>query len=352
MYPRLVIDMPKLSHNIGFIKQRLEKHGINVVPVTKVFRSMPELIQLYIEQGIETISDSRMENLEQLDLPVKKLLLRLPMLSQIERVVKGSDQALVSELAVIRALDEAAVRLDKDYGMILMIDLGDLREGVLVEQLDQFLQDLPPLKRARFEGIGTNLTCYGGVLPTHENLSQLVDCHAKLEQHLDYKVPIISGGNTSSLYLLDEDKVPKDINMLRIGEAIVLGHDSSLNNRLPGMHHDAFTLEAELIEVKEKPSLPWGVIGRDAFGAVPTHQDRGMMLRGILAFGKQDVVFDYLVPNQPVEFMGASSDHTIVDLKYGDYQVGDILTFTMSYAGLLQLMTSDYVEKVCRYEAR
>ena len=348
MYPRLVIDLNKLRHNVRFIKDRLAGHGINVVPVTKVFRAMPELIEVYLEEGIETVADSRIENLESLDLPVKKLLVRLPMLSQLERVVKGSDQALVSEISVIEGLDRTAEALDKDYGLILMVDLGDLREGVLVDQLDDWLASLPPLNRARFVGIGTNLTCYGGVLPTRQNLSQLVACHKKLEQHLGYAVPIISGGNTSTLYLLDKADVPAEVNMLRIGEAIVLGRESAMGNLLPGMHQDVFTLEAELIEVKEKPSLPWGEIGRDAFGEVPTHEDRGKMLRGILAIGKQDVFFDYLTPRQPVEFMGASSDHTIVDLKYGDYQVGDILSFDMEYGGLLQLMTSDYIEKVTR----
>lgn len=346
MYPRLTIDLEKLRHNVRTMEEKLEQHGITLVPVTKVFLGLPEMIQIYYEEGIQMIADSRIENLERTTLPVKKLLVRLPMLSQIERVVKSSDAALVSELATIQAIDETAQRLDKDYEMILMVDLGDLREGVLVSAFDEFLEQLPKLTRAKFSGIGTNLTCYGGVLPTKENLTELVECHEKLEKHLGYSVPIVSGGNTSSLYLLDKAEVPPQINMLRIGEAIVLSRESAMGNTLPGMNTDVFTLEAELIEVKEKPSLPWGEIGRDAFGEVPNHEDRGIMLRGILAVGKQDVNFGYLEPREDIEMMGASSDHTIVNLKNGDYQVGDILTFHMEYGGLLQLMTSNYVEKV------
>ncbi|HHT20825.1 MAG TPA: alanine/ornithine racemase family PLP-dependent enzyme [Tissierellia bacterium] len=348
MYPRLTIDLAKLRHNVRTMKQKLDQHGITLVPVTKVFLGLPEMVKIYYEEGIEMIADSRIENLERTALPLKKLLVRLPMLSQIERVVTSSDAALVSEIATIRRIDQTAQRLDKDYEMILMIDLGDLREGVLVTELDEFLSQLPDLKRARFSGIGTNLTCYGGVLPTEENLTELVACHKKLEDRLGYAVPIISGGNTSSLYLLDQGDIPPEINMLRIGEAIVLSRESAMGNTLPGMYTDVFTLEAELIEVKQKPSLPWGEIGRDAFGEVPNHEDRGLMLRGILAVGKQDVNYGYLEAPPGVELMGASSDHTIVDLKNGAYQVGDILSFQMEYGGLLQLMTSGYVEKVFR----
>lgn len=348
MYPRIVVDVTKFRHNVRALKHTLAKHGLELIPVTKVYCAWPELIRIAREEGITTIADSRMENLERVEEPIRKLLLRLPMLSEVDRVVAGADLSLVSEIETIRAIDAAAVRQDKDFELVLMIDLGDLREGVLECQLDDFMAQLPTLKRAKFAGVGTNLTCYGGILPSPENLSVLVESHRKLQDHLGYHLPMISGGNSSTLPLMAEGRIPHGITNLRIGEGIVLGSNSDYTTLIDGLVEGVFTLEAELIEVREKPSLPWGDVGLDAFGEVPQHIDRGPMLRGILAVGKQDVLTVHLRPRQPVEIVGASSDHTLVDLKFGDYEVGDILSFDLNYVSILELMTSSFVEKATR----
>lgn len=346
MYPRIVVNREKFRHNVRNLKAILAKEDVELIPVTKVYTAWPELIEIAQEEGITTVADSRMENLEKVKPPMKRLLLRLPMLSEIERVVAGSDQALVSEIVTIKALDEAAVKQDKDYELVLMIDLGDLREGVLESQLDDFIAELPELKRAKFAGVGTNLTCFGGILPSVENMQGLVAAHHKLQDHLGYELPLISGGNSSSLPLLAKGLLPPEVSNLRVGEGIVLGSFSEYNELLDGFVEGVFTLEAELIEVREKPSLPWGEVGLDAFGEVPQHEDRGQMLRGILAVGKQDVLGQHLRPKQSVEIVGASSDHTLVDLRFGDYKVGDILTFDLNYVAILELMTSTFVYKV------
>lgn len=348
MYPRIVVNTEKYRHNVRNLKEILAKIDVQLIPVTKVYTGWPELVQIAYEEGITTVADSRMENLERITAPVKKLMLRLPMLSEIERVVQGADQALVSELATIMAIDEAAQKLDKDFEMVLMIDLGDLREGVLERQFDDFIQNLPTLKRAKFAGVGTNLTCFGGILPSQENLSVLINAHQKFQEHLGYELPVISGGNSSSLPLVAQGKLPQEITNLRVGEGIVLGSFSDYTGDLDGFVEGVFTLEAELIEVREKPSLPWGEVGLDAFGEVPTHTDRGMMLRGICAVGRQDVLGQHLRPQQPVEIIGGSSDHMLIDLKYGNYKVGDVLSFDLNYVAILELMTSQFVEKVTR----
>lgn len=346
MYPRLLIDRAKFRDNVSFIKKKLEQAGIDTVVVTKVFRAMPELMDILHEVGIRSVADSRIENLARIGPEFKKLLLRLPMLSEADRVVQYSDMALVSELEQVIALDRAAKRQQKAYGLILMIDLGDLREGVLVRDWPSFFPQLPKLKQAEWLGTGVNLTCYGGILPTVENLQQLIDAQKQWAEYLGQGLPLISGGNSSSLYLLDQQQMPPEINSLRIGEAIVLGRESAFGQDIPGMHRDVFRLEAELIEVKTKPSLPWGKLGLDAFGHVPTHQDQGPMRRGILAIGKQDIYDEYLQPRAAIKVIGASSDHTIVDLKQLPLKLGDIVSFDLTYGGLLQLMTSDYVHKV------
>lgn len=346
MFPRVIIDTEKYRQNLRHMKELLEKQGVELIPVTKGFCAWPALVQVIEQEGIKRLADSRLENFEAMgESKLKKLMLRLPMLSQIERLVRHTDLCLVSERAAIEAIDEEALKQDKSYDMILMIDLGDLREGLLEDQVDGFFKDLKPLQRARLSGIGVNLTCFGGVIPEVETLNKLLAIRQHIQTAYGYDLEVVSGGNSSSVYLARQQKLPQGINMLRIGETLALGTESSYGEVLPGYHTDVFTLEAELIEVKRKPSKPWGLIGMDAFGEVPNHEDLGPMLRGILAIGRQDVSFEKLTPRQDIGLLGSSSDHLIVDLREGDFKVGDILQFDVSYGSMLQLMTSPYVKK-------
>ena len=163
------------------------------------------------------------------------------------------------------------------------------------------------------------------------------------------KLQYVSGGNSGSLPLLLEKGLPKGINHLRIGEAILQGgRDTFYDEPWTALNRNAFLLEGELIEVKRKPSRPIGKTSVDAFGNVPTFVDRGERLRGILNIGREDVSPENLTPlDQRVELLGASSDHLILDLEAMDPlpEVGDKIQFHMGYSALLAAMTSEYVIK-------
>jgi len=295
------------------------------------------------------LGDSRLENLARLeDLPVPRLLLRLPMPSQAGDVVRHAEMSLNTELKTLQALGRAAQERKKTHGVILMLELGDLREGLPLEQVPGTAREIRRIPGLRLLGVGANLTCYGGILPDPKNLGVLVETALALENRLGSPMELISGGNSSSLHLLLQGKLPRGINHLRLGEALLLGRETAFGRPLPGTCPDAFTLEAEVIEAREKPSLPWGERGLDAFGQRPEFRDRGLRSRAILALGRQDVHPEHLTPLDPGVFiLGASSDHLLLDVTEGKgtYGVGDRAAFRPSYAGLLQLMTSPYVHK-------
>lgn len=197
-------------------------------------------------------------------------------------------------------------------------------------------------------GIGVNLTCYGAIIPKNENLSQLVEIAGKLEAKYDIKLEMVSGGNSSSIYLVDKGELPAGINNLRLGESFLLGNDTAYETKLPGTVSDALILQAQIIELKEKPSLPIGEVGVDAFGEKPYYEDRGIMKRAIIGIGKQDTDLGSMTPCDPqVEIMGGSSDHIILDVTHCDkeYKVGDIVEFELGYGGMLKTATSAYVER-------
>lgn len=350
MNPRININLKKLQHNAATMVKLCEDFHIQVAAVTKGFCAQPEIAEALVSGGVRYLADSRIENflkLKQLD--VEKILLRLPMLSQAMDVVKYTDISLNSELKIIEALNKAAEKLKRVHRIIVMLDLGDLREGIFHEhELMELLQGVKALRHIKVAGVGTNLTCFGGVIPDESNLGKLITLAKEMEGALGYPLEIISGGNSSSVHLLLENRMPKEINQLRLGEAILLGTESARGNLIEGTYQDAFQLVAEIIEIKEKPSVPIGEIGRDAFGNVPVFEDKGPLRRAILAVGKQDIATHPIFPvNNNIKVLGGSSDHLIVDLTQCNqsYQVGDEITFNVGYGAMLALMTSQYIAK-------
>jgi predicted amino acid racemase len=350
VYPLLRINLEKLRENTQTIVNLCEKRNINVVGVTKVFCAIPEVAQTMVKGGAEILGDSRIKNLKKLQhIPVPKMLLRIPMKSEVEEVIKYADISLNSEIDTIKSLSEEAKKQRKTHEIILMVDLGDLREGVLKEGVIPIVEQIVKLEGIKLRGIGTNLTCYGSVIPTPDILEELVEIKNSINKKFNLNLDIVSGGNSSSLYLVQNGLIPRGITQLRIGEAIVLGRETAFGDRIPHTYDDVFTLEAQIVELKEKPSYPRGILGMDAFGERQVYVDRGIMKRAILAIGKQDVNMNDLIPiDSSIELIGSSSDHLIVNVTNSQfpYKVGDIIKFKLRYGGILSCSTSEYVEKV------
>lgn len=349
-YPRVVVDTKIIKENVECIVKKTKDKNISLAGVTKGFCAYPEIAMAYVEGGVDYLADSRLQNLKKLkDINIPKMMLRLPMISEADDTVKYADISLNSEVSTIKALDKAAKTIEKIHDIIVMVDLGDLREGYFKEEdLFKAIEEVKGLSNVKIKGLGVNLTCYGGVIPKTNILERLTILAKKIEDAHNLELDIISGGNSSSIYLLD-DGLPDRVNNLRLGEAIILGTESAYGKTIPGTNPNAFTLEAEIVEIKEKPSVPTEEIGRDAFGQVPTFTDRGIRRRMLLAVGKQDVDIDTLFPkDKDLIVLGGSSDHLIVDSSDSkkDYKVGDIVSFNMHYVSMLRVMTSEYVEKV------
>ncbi|KLU61951.1 alanine racemase [Peptococcaceae bacterium CEB3] len=348
--PEIVIDLEKITNNVRNVRALTDPLGLEVVGVTKGVLGDLRIAGAFLAGGITTFGDSRWENLQRLRQAfpdVSLMLLRIPGLSQIESVIQWSDISLNSDMEVLRALSEEALRLSKRHKVILMVDLGDLREGVWPRDLAEFTKKASTLPGIRIVGLGVNFACYGGLIPTVEKLNTLVELAGVMEEILGYSLTVISGGNSANLGLVLNRTIPRRINELRLGEAILLGTESIKRQLLPGAVADAFVLRAEIIECYEKPTLPQGEIGQDAFGEVPEFSDEGWRQRGILALGRQDVPVEGLIlRDRRLKIFGASSDHLIVDLTQApEFAVGSIVEFNLRYPGLLGAMTSPYVRK-------
>lgn len=349
--PYLTIDLDKIEHNARAVVTLCAEHGIEVTGVTKGVSGCPEIADAMLRGGVISIGDSRMGNIRRLaraGVTSTPMLLRLPALSGAEEVVTSVGVSLNSELTVLSALSHAAGRFDRIHDVIIMVDLGDLREGVRPDGLIEFVSKAIPLANIRLKGIGTNLACFSGVMPSEDNMTQLVALAEEIEGSFGISLDWISGINSSALELITSGRMPKRVNHARIGEAILLGRETIHRNPWPGTYQDAFVLYAEVLERKIKPSVPTGVRGEDAFGKYPVFEDKGERTRALLNIGREDVDIAGLTPRDPTHtILGASSGYLAIDVSEtaDEVRVGDEISFSVNYGALLAAMTSEYVKK-------
>lgn len=353
-YPCVEVNLPHLKHNVEKIAALCAGAGIQIAGVVKGASGLPEIARAFEEGGAVMLASSRIEQLADLNkagLQKPKMLIRIPMLSEAASVVADADISLNSEQCVVEALNREAQRQGKCHGVIMMADMGDLREGYwdkqeLIAVCEYIEKALPNIHLA---GVGFNVGCYGSIVPTTEMLSELVAIAEEIEKRIGRTLEYISGGATGSLMRVLDGTVPARINLLRIGECALLARDLDVfyGYDMSWLYQDVFRLKAEVIEVKRKPSHPVGKIAVDAFGHRPQYVDRGMRKRAVLAMGKVDYAdMNELIPlEKGVEIIGASSDHTIADIERAqrDYQVGDIMEFGVKYATLVFLTASHNV---------
>lgn len=343
--PRLEIDLKKIEHNARMLVERLALKGISVTGVTKAVLGSTEVCETLIKAGVTSLGDSRIENIKEMcgeHLPVPLILIRSPMLSQLEQVVDWARISFNTEIKVIEQLSYLSERNNKIHEIVLMVELGDLREGIMPKDLINIVRKIIHLPNIHLKGIGSNLACNSGVIPDDKNMAELSSLADMLEDTFKIKLEFISGGNSANLSWAFNVKDTGRINNIRIGEAIFLGCDPLDRKDIEGLHSDAITLIAEVIESKPKPSMPWGGIAQTAFGIKHSLIDRGIISQSILAIGLQDTDAEGLTPPVNIQILGSSSDHIILET---DLPLGSEVKFGLNYSAMLRAMTSPFITK-------
>lgn len=354
-YPRLICDLGLLEHNVREVIGRCHAAGIRVAGVVKGATALPPVVDCYVRGGSDQLASSRIEQLERMkkahpELPA--MLIRVPMMSELDRVACCCEYSLESDTAVLEALDTACGRAGRRHKVVLMADLGDLREGwwdqdELVAAALHVERDLPNLELA---GVGTNLGCYGAIVPTVEKMEKLAGLACRVEEAVGHALEIVSGGASTSFLLVHQGRMPAKINHLRIGETILHGYDLQKLWGVTDMGYlsmDVFTLQAQVLECRVKPTYPVGTIFKDAFGNTPVYTDRGLRRRALVGVGRVDVGDQSkLLPKDPgVTVLGGSSDHTILDVEDCPraLKAGDVMEFALNYTPVLFLTDSTEV---------
>ena len=344
----------KLIHNYKFLKKLFEKHEKDWAIVTKLLCGNKLYLKEVLELGIQEVCDSRLSNLKkikELNPDIQTVYIKPPPKRSIKNVVKYADVSFNSESSTIQLLSEEAVRQNKVHRVTIMIELGDLREGIMGENLIGFYRKVFDLPNIEIVAIGANLNCLHGVMPSQDKLIQLSLYKQLVEATFHKKIQWVTGGTSVTLPLLLKRQVPKSINHFRIGETLYFGKNLETGKAIRGMKTGVLRLYTEILEITEKPKVPIGELAENPHGEVyeVNEEDYGKMsYRAIIDIGSLDILPEYLIPDDPeLEITSASSDMLIIDLgnTKRNYKVGGIISFKLKYMGALHLLNSDYIEK-------
>lgn len=343
--PRIEVDLGAIEDNTRFLVGKLARRGIDVTGVTKATLGSPDVAKAMVRGGVKRLGDSRVENLEALreaGLRVPMMMLRSPAPEWADRTVRSADFSLVSDLDVVAALSAAAGKRAVTHGIVLMVELGDLREGVMVADALDAARTISRTRHLTLAGLGANFACRSGVIPGDDQMQQLGAIAATMRSMFGVPGPLFSGGNSANLgWALGRGRVGA-INDLRLGESILLGLDPLTRKPIPGLRTDAFAVVGSVIESLSKPAAPWGTRAQGAFGAVAAPTARGTIVQTIVALGRQDVDPEGLVPPAGIRVLGASSDHLVLETP-ARLAAGTEVRFGVDYSSLMRAMTSPFI---------
>jgi predicted amino acid racemase len=355
--PRIDVDLDRIGQNTQELVRRAAARGVTVTAITKAMRGLPALGRVMLEAGAVALGDSRIEHVERLradgiDAPI--VLIRSALVSEVDRVVVAADTSCATEVEIVGLLSAAALRVDRVHGIMLMVELGDLREGIMPADLPEAIESCLAFPNIDIRGIGTNLACRNGVVPDDRNMGELTDLATAVEAQFGFVLGVVSGGNSSTLDWLGSTEHLGRIDNLRLGEAILLGRDPLHSTPIAGLHHDAATIFAEVIESKHKPRRAWGARAQSTFAAPVdvtvadgTSADEDHGWHSLLALGHQDT--DPLDLSAPpgLRIIGASSDHLVIASQQ-KLTLGSEVAFRPGYSALVRAMSSRTMQSVIR----
>ncbi|MDQ0593495.1 putative amino acid racemase [Chryseobacterium ginsenosidimutans] len=273
----ITLNTSKLLHNYNYLNQLFDKNGIKWAVVTKLLCGNEKFLQCLLDMSDKDVCDSRLTNLrhiKELSPKTQTMYIKPPVKRLARSIVKYADVSFNTELDTIKALSDEACRQNKVHKIVIMVEMGELREGIMVNDLSSFYGEVVQLSNIEIVGIGTNLNCLNGILPDEKKLAKLKRFKEIIEESYHSTIPFLSAGSSVTIPLIFENKVPEGINHFRIGETLFFGTDVYNDSIIKEMYQDVFKLTAEIIEIVEKPMVPEGDAGTNLTGETPSYDEK------------------------------------------------------------------------------
>lgn len=346
---QLILNMDRLRHNIRFLSRYCREHHLGITGIIKDPCADQKMISQMLDLGFENIGISRVPHAPRAKpvFPRRPIYIALPSIHELPAIVQCFGTSFNSELAVIQQLNQTAIAMNCPHSILLMVDTGDLREGVMPDQVLDTVRKIHQIKPRgiKFAGIGTNLGCCAGTVPDEYNLGIMAHLADQIESKLDIKVNTVSVGGSVLLKWMEHKRLPDRINNIRLGESVFLGTIPTINQVHPNLDTRVVTFRSDILEIKEKRVTPPQLCGKDALGCQPRFPRRGLRKRAILNFGICDTYPSGLTPLIPgMEIVSVNSNYTLADITDCPHRlkVGDFVDFTMNYQAFLQSFISPF----------
>lgn len=351
----LLIDEDKIAFNISRTVRRCASHGLEVIGVVKACHGFEPVVRRFVEAGCAGLAFSRLDSIVALspEPGLPRTLIGLTTPDEAQRTVSLADASHQSELSTILALADAATRQRRCHEVVLMVDVGDHREGLAPEQVYATARAVCELSSPylKLGGIGANYACSSGRMPDAASLALIAELASSLEQTLGVPMNTVSVGGSVMLDWLDHNPVPPGIRQVRIGEAALLGTLPAVGRLAPDLHRDAFRLRGRIVELKQRQiGVDAGPTGADALGRRPKTGPIGQRLRALVDFGAVDTDPLALQPiDDGVELVSTNSDCTVFDVSgcSRELRVGDSLEFLVHYSALIRSFHSRCTQRIC-----
>lgn len=321
----LLVDKGKVSENYSRVLSRCGNARVSLLTVLKEGVARRQLLEHFFQAGLTRVGLAHYPAFP-CSIPngVEKVLLYLTPWSDLEAVVCNYDMSLQSDPETLKRLADAAERVQKKHRVLLVVEVGDQREGSSIEEAYEMgmLIEKNHASSLDLYGIAANFACLNDCLPSSETLLQLAACKNGMEKSFQRPLPILSVGGSDVLqWLAEGNALPPEVTEIRCGTAILLGTYPHSDTTLPDAHADAITLEAEVLECRKKN-------GR---------------LRAVMDFGTLDTSpQDVKLPFEGMVFAGASSGYTVFDVTDcpGSFSTGTHVSFLLNFRSLSRAFLS------------
>lgn len=351
----ITLKEEKLKENYENLDKLFTENNIQWAVVSKLLCGNRLYLEKLLKLGLEQVCDSRVSNLKMIksiNPEIETIYIKPPPKRSIKGIVRYADISLNTEFKTLQLLDEEARRVEKIHKVIIMIEMGELREGIMRDDFVDFFSGVFKLKNIDVVGIGTNLSCLYGILPNTDKLIQLSLYKQLIEAKFNRKIPLVSGGSSVTIPLLEQHILPKGINHFRVGETLFLGTNVYDDTEYDKLHNDVFRLYSEIIELSEKPLVPEGEMGHNVEGLSFQFNDKDIgktSIRAIVDMGLVDVDGKHIEPVcSDYKMVGASSDMFVIDIGTNEKKLktGDLIEFRMDYMGVVRILSSSYIDKL------
>lgn len=328
---RIEIDIEKIRENSLFLVSSLRKSGISVTGVTKGVSGNPRVARAMLNGGITCLADSRISNVlrmrkDGISCPI--ILLRQCPISEIKQAIKQCEASFISDLGSLVELSKTACEVERKHGIVLMVEVGDGRDGLLLHQLPDAISLIKSLPNIYLTGLAANFGCLVESLPKQIMFVRFERALSLAQNLLGIPIQIKSVGGSSAMgSLRSNDSITRGRN-LRLGESILLGSEPSTGKPIDGLHQDIFSMYIEVIECS-----------RAGESLLSPKSQHGKHSRLVLAAGNQDTDVGGLSSKLGIQIIGSTSDHMVVHSKES-YQVGSELRFSLNYNALARAMCS------------